>query len=477
MDIYRNLVDGKWLPGTRQIDNINPSDTTDIVGRYEEADAGIAAQAVQAAYRAFPSWSDSPLASRCKYLAEIAAQITARSDQLARTIAREEGKTLNDARGEANRAADVFRFYAGEVLRLGGELLTSLRPGVHIEVTREPIGVAALITPWNFPIAIPAWKTAAALAYGNCVVLKPSELAPAGAWILADIIASVGLPPGVFNIIMGNGAKLGHVLLSAPEVAAVSFTGSVPTGRHIAAQAIAGNKKLQMEMGGKNPLIVLDDADLEIAVDCAVDGAFHATGQRCTASSRLIVTDGIYNRFVQTLWAKVASLRVGHALEPDTQIGPVASEAQLHKNLEYIELARREGGHVQGGKRLERATTGYFLEPCLITGLDNHSRVCQEEIFGPVSCVIRAKDYDEALEIANQTPFGLSSGICTTSLKYATHFKRYTQSGLAMVNMPTSGVDYHAPFGGRKGSSYGPREQGRYASEFFTSVKTSYIRP
>ncbi len=477
MDACFHHIDGRWIDTGRRVPDVSPSDADDIVGWFHEADANLAEQAVRAARKAFPGWRRVGLMERSRGLERIARGLEARLDEIGTAIAREEGKLLRDARGEVQRAADIFRFYAGEVLRIDGGLHDSLRPGVTVEVTREPLGVVALITPWNFPIAIPAWKTAAALAYGNCVVLKPSEITPAGAWLLAQVIEAAGLPPGVFNLVMGTGAALGSALTAAPGVDGVSFTGSVPTGQRIALAAAATQKKLQMEMGGKNALVVLDDADLDLAVDCALDGAFHATGQRCTASSRLIVTPGIHDRFVEALQARMAQLRVGHALDADVDIGPVVSEAQLRKNLGYIALAREEGGQVLGGGVLERRTRGHFLAPCLVTGLGPQARVCQEEVFGPFACVIRANDEEDALAITNATPFGLSAGICTTSLASAAHFRRHVETGLCMVNLPTSGVDFHVPFGGNKASSHGPREQGRHSAEFFTSIKTAYVRP
>jgi acyl-CoA reductase-like NAD-dependent aldehyde dehydrogenase len=347
-----------------------------------------------------------------------------------------------------------------------------------VEVTREAVGVVSLITPWNFPIAIPAWKIAPALAYGNCVVFKPAELVPGSAWALAEILSRCGLPPGVFNLVMGSGSEIGHVLLDDPRVAAVSFTGSTGTGQRVAQSCMARGAKFQLEMGGKNPLIVLDDADLAVAVNCAVQGAFYSTGQRCTASSRFIVTNGIHDRFVAAVVQRLQSLRVGDARQPGTDIGPVVDARQLAVDLEYIQLAKDEGAHLAfGGEHTSTnadGQPGFFLTPALFTETTNTMRISREEVFGPVANVVRVASYDEALAVANDTPFGLSSGLCTTSLKHATHFKRHAQAGMLMVNTPTAGVDYHVPFGGRKASSAGPREQGSFAAEFYTTVKTAY---
>jgi len=338
--------------------------------------------------------------------------------------------------------------------------------------------VVGIIAPWNFPIAIPAWKVAPALAYGNTVVFKPADAVPAMAHALADIIARAGFPAGVFNLVMGRGSVVGQAILDHPGVDAVSFTGSVPTGQKVAAACVAKMKKFQLEMGGKNPLVVVDDADLGVAVECAVNGAFYSTGQRCTASSRLIVTEGIHDRFVAAVIERMKKLNIGDALDAATQIGPVVDESQLAQDESYIRIGRDEGATLAfGGERLVRGTPGHYLAPALFTDVEPAMRIAREEIFGPVAAVLRVRDYEAALAAANDTPFGLASGICTTSLKLASHFKRNAEAGLVMVNLPTAGVDYHVPFGGRKGSSYGAREQGRYAVEFYTTVKTAYTLP
>ncbi|MDN3522004.1 aldehyde dehydrogenase family protein [Halomonas ramblicola] len=477
MEQHRNYIAGEWVGSDEVVVNRNPSDLDDVVGEYCLADTVQTNQAIDAAAEAFPAWAASTPQFRFEVLDRIGGALLAARDHLGRTLAREQGKTLAAATFEVERAAYTFKFFAGETLRIPGERINSLRPGVEIEVTREPLGVVGLITPWNFPIGIPVWKLAPALAYGNCVVFKPPELVPGTSWEMAKIIHEAGLPAGVFNLVMGKGRVVGEALLASLQVNGISFTGSQGVGRRIAAQALATGKKVQLEMGGKNPLVVLDDADLDVAVEAAVDGAFFFTGQRCTASSRLIVTDGIHDRFVDALKTRMAQLRVGHALDPDTMIGPVVSEEQLQQDLSYIELGREEGAELTGGEQLQRETRGYFLAPALFTGTHNDMRINREEIFGPVASVIRVRDFDEALAVANATEFGLASSICTTSQKYASHFKRHSQAGLVMVNLPTAGFEYHVPFGGSKGSSYGPREQGRYAQEFYTTVKTAYGRP
>jgi len=478
MTLHQNYIAGEWLGSDDVNDNVNPSDTADIVGSYARADAAQATAAIDAAQTAFAAWSHSGIQQRADILDAAGTEILARREELGRLLSREEGKTLPEGIGEAARAGQIFKFFAAEAVRLAGEKLPSVRPGVDVELTREPLGVVGIITPWNFPIAIPAWKIAPALCYGNTVVFKPADLVPGCAWALTDILHRAGVPAGVFNLVMGRGSVVGEAILNDRRVAGISFTGSVDTGRQVAQAAVSRLAKVQLEMGGKNPLVVLDDADLDVAVNCAVQGAFYSTGQRCTASSRLIVTDGIHDRFVDAVAAKLNSLTVDDALKEGTDIGPVVDQSQLDQDLDYLAIGQREGAEmVCGGERLNRESEGFYLAPALLTGTNNEMRVNREEIFGPVATVIKVGDYDEALATANDTDFGLSSGICTTSLKHASHFKRNVEAGMVMVNLPTAGVDYHVPFGGRKGSSYGPREQGRYAQEFYTTVKTAYTLP
>ena len=473
-ELHRNLIDGEWVGGDAQ-PNINPSNTDDVVGEYARATRQDALAAVAAAKAAAVSWSRSGLMERHAVLRKAADEIIARKEELGRLLSREEGKTLAEGIGETVRAGQIFDFFAGEALRLSGESVPSVRPGVGVEVTREAVGVVGIITPWNFPIAIPAWKIAPALCYGNAVVLKPADLVPGCSWALVDILNRAGLPKGVLNLVMGKGSVVGQAILDSADVDAITFTGSVATGRRVAAASVEHMRKFQLEMGGKNPLVVLDDADLDVAVECAVNGAFFSTGQRCTASSRIVVTEGIHDRFVAAVTERLKALVVDDALKAGTHIGPVVDENQLAQDEKYVGIGREEGASlVFGGERLNRETPGFYLQPALFTEATNDMRISREEIFGPVASVIRVKDYDEALAVANDTEFGLSSGICTTSLKYATHYKRNAQAGMVMVNLPTAGVDFHVPFGGRKGSSYGPREQGRYASEFYTAVKTAY---
>ena len=474
----RNFIGGEWLEGANAADNINPSDTSDIIGEYAHASAAQTQQAIDAAYQASSAWGNSSIQHRSDILDNIGSEILQRREELGELVSREEGKTLPEGIGEATRAGQVFKFFAGEALRPGGEFIDSIRPGLDVSVTRAPMGVVGLILPWNFPIAIPAWKVAPALAYGNAVVFKPAELVPATAHAMAEIIVNAGVPDGVFNLVMGTGAEVGATIVNHPAVNAISFTGSVRTGRDVALAAASRMAKVQLEMGGKNPLVVLDDADLSTAVECAVNGAYFSTGQRCTASSRLIVTEGIHDKFVAAVSERMRKLTVDHALKAGTDIGPVVDQRQLQQNLDYIQVGINDGANlVCGGEQVSRDTQGFFMTPALFTESSNKMRINREEVFGPVATVIRVKDYEEALVTANDTEFGLSSGIVTTSLKYSSHFKRHIQSGVASVNVPTAGVDYHVPFGGIKSSSYGSREQGSYAKEFYTTVKTAYTLP
>jgi alpha-ketoglutaric semialdehyde dehydrogenase len=472
--LHKNLIGGEWIGGDA-VPNINPSDTNDVVGEYARATKTDAEAAIAAAKAAFPKWSRSGPLERHAILRKASDEILARKEELGRLLSREEGKTLAEGIGETVRAAQIFDFFAGECLRLAGETVPSVRPGVGVEITREPVGVVGIITPWNFPIAIPAWKIAPALCYGNTVVIKPADLVPASSWAIVDILQRAGLPTGVLNLVMGKGSVVGQAMLDSPDIDAITFTGSQATGKRVAAASIEHMRKFQLEMGGKNPLVVLDDTDLDVAVECAVNGAFFSTGQRCTASSLLVVTDRIHDKFVSAVVDRLKNLVVDNALKAGTQIGPVVDESQLAQDEKYVAIGREEGAKLAfGGERLNRETPGFYLQPALFTDATPAMRISSEEIFGPVATTVRVKDYEEALHVANGTRYGLSSGICTTSLKHATHYKRNAEAGMVMVNLPTAGVDFHVPFGGRKASSFGPREQGRYAAEFYTTVKTAY---
>ncbi len=474
MTLHKNYIGGEWIGSDDICINVNPSDTNDVIGEFSNASREQVADAIAQARKALVAWSGCTTQMRSDMLSNISTELFSRKEELGELLAREEGKTRAEAIGEVARAANIFRFFAGECVRIGGDKLASVRPGIDVEVSREPVGVVGIITPWNFPVAIPAWKIAPALAFGNTVVFKPAELTPASAWMLTEIIAKAGVPGGVFNLVMGSGPVVGQAIVDGVD--AITFTGSVKTGRGIVQRATERMIRVQAEMGGKNPLVVLDDADFDTAVFCAVDGAFFQQGQRCTASSRLVVTDGIHDRFVDAVAQRLEKLVIDHALKAGTQVGPVVDQRQLDQDLRYIDVGRSDGARcLVAGELLKRQTPGFYLSPTLFVDTTNEMKINREEVFGPIAAVIRVKDYDEALMVANDTEFGLSAGICTTSHKHARHFQANIQSGLTMLNLPTAGLDYHVPFGGRKASSYGPREQGRYAIDFYTIVKTSYL--
>jgi alpha-ketoglutaric semialdehyde dehydrogenase len=477
MRLETNFVAGSWRGGADRLDILNPSDLDEVAGSYALATEEDVRDAFAAAREARPAWRAATVEQRSLVLDAISRAILDRKDELARIAATEGGKTIPDALGEIVRAGHIARFFAAEALRVPGETLGSVRPGVDVDVTREPVGTVGLITPWNFPVAVPMWKLAPALAFGNAVVWKPSEKTPgisvALARIVADALAAAGMPAGLFSMVVGPGPGVGAAVVEGAD--AVSFTGSLGTGRRIAVRCAERMVRCQLELGGQNPLVVLDDADPDRAADIAVNSAYFQAGQRCTAASRFVVEAGIHDAFVAAVKERMAALRVGHSLLPDTQIGPVIDEFQLSKNLQYIEAGLREGARLaSGGERLTRPTRGWFLAPTLFAETSNAMTINREEVFGPVASVIRVAGYEEALEVANDTDYGLSSGIVTNSMKHARHFQANVQSGMTMLNLPTAGVDYHVPFGGRKMSSYGPREQGRYAIDFYTIVKTAY---
>ena len=402
----QNYIAGEWIAGASTSKDVNPSDTGDVIAEYAQADKTQTERAIEAARAAFPAWATFNVQARVDLLDKVGNEILARKEDLGKLLSREEGKTLPEGIGEVVRAANVFKFFAGEVLRRSGELLPSVRPGIDVELTREPVGVVGIISPWNFPAAIPAWKIAPALAYGNTVVFKPADLVPGMAHAIAKIIVDAGVPKGVFNFVMGRGSVVGETLVNDRRVDAITFTGSVETGKQVAAKAVALMAKFQLEMGGKNPLVVLDDADLKTAVECAVNGAFFSTGQRCTASSRLIVTKGIHDKFVRAVIERLKNLKVDNALKQGTEMGPVVDRNQLNQDLFYIEEAKKEGGRLAfGGHLLKRDTDGFYLEPALFTDTVNSMRINREEVFGPVASVVMVKDYDEALAVANDTPF------------------------------------------------------------------------
>ncbi|MBI1416247.1 MAG: aldehyde dehydrogenase family protein [Limimaricola sp.] len=471
----RNYIAGDWLDGDEPIANINPSDTSDIIGHYAQATSAQLDDALEAARQAQKAWAATGLERRQSVLMAIGNELMERAAELGELLSREEGKPLVEGKGEVFRAGQFFTYYAAEVLRQLGENADSVRAGVEVDVRREPVGVVAIISPWNFPTATASWKIAPALAFGNAVLWKPANLTPASAVALTEIISRQDIPKGLFNLVMGTGHAVGQRLVESRAINAISFTGSVPVGRGIAAAAAPNFTKVQLEMGSKNAMVVMDDADLDLAVAHSLNGAFGGTGQKCTASSRLVVHEKVHDAFVERLVASARDLRVGHALHESTQIGPVASAGQLAENLDWVEKGRAEGAELAcGGERLNRDTEGYYMAPGVFVNTTNAMQINREEMFAPLAAVIKVGSYGEALSVVNDTRFGLTSGIMTRSLARASHFRRNAATGCVMVNLPTAGTDYHVPFGGRGESSYGPREQGRWAVDFYTTVKTTY---
>ena len=473
--LLKNYIAGGWV-GNGGNQNINPSDTDDMIGDYAQADKAALDDALNAAQTAQKEWQAVGLEAKQNVLNNIGNELMSRSKEIGQMLSREEGKPLAEGAGETYRAGQFFTYYAAEVLRQIGQNADSTRPNIDVDIRREPMGTVAVISPWNFPIATASWKIAPALAFGNAVIWKPANFTPASACLLTDIIAKQDIPKGLFNLVMGAGKTIGQALAESPAIQAVSFTGSYEVGKGVA-QAAAGNfSKTQLELGSKNALLVMDDADIDLAVACAVNGAYFGSGQKCTASSRLIVHEKLHDEFVSKMIEAMQKLKVGNALAEGVQIGPLAGAQQYKIVNDYIALAKQEGCElVIGGDAPQTDKKGYYLNPTLFTNSNNQMRVNREEMFGPVACVQKISSYDEGLAMVNDTDYGLTAGIITQSLARASDFKRKAQSGCVMVNLPTAGTDYHVPFGGRKKSSFGSREQGQYAVEFYTQVKTCYV--
>ncbi|ADB51054.1 aldehyde dehydrogenase family protein [Conexibacter woesei] len=470
------MTTGLEQPGTagRALDVFSPADPAERVGSVPVSTAADVRRVCDAAAAAAERWAATPAPHRGTVLHRAATLLDERADALAVQLTREEGKTVAEARGEVDRAVGFLRYYATAAIDAHGEVYPSAVPGRHLYTQREPLGVVAAITPWNFPIAIPAWKSAPALAFGNAVVLKPSEVTPLSAWSLAEALWDAGLPHDVLQVVCGEPHEVGPALCGDPAVAALTFTGSTAVGRRLQRDAVARGIKVQTEMGGKNPVVVLDDADVAQAVEQTVAGAMRSTGQKCTATSRVIVTPGIREAFVEALLARVAALRVGDPLDAETEIGPLVSEVQRERVLGHIDAAARDGlTPAVGGSAPDRP--GWFVEPTLYLDADPRSALAQEEIFGPVAAVIEAEDLDAALEIANAVPYGLAASVFTRDLGQVQRFVRGIEAGVVHVNGETAGTEPQVPFGGMKASSSHSREQGRAAAEFFTAVKTVYV--
>lgn len=477
-EVFRNYINGEWV-GEETFENRNPASTDELVGLFAKADAQAMADAVAAAQAALPAWAGLPAPARGNCLFKVADILERRFEQLAAEMTREEGKTLPESKGEVRRSINIFRYFAGEGARQPGFVVPSERDRVHTFAVRRPIGVVGLITPWNFPSAIPAWKLAPALICGNTVVIKPASAAPLSAWRMVEACHLAGIPPGVVNCLAGPGGELGRAMLEAPGLKAVSFTGSCQVGHRLHEEASRRRLRIQLEMGGKNPTIVLSDCDFSLAVENVVNGAFASTGQKCTATSRAIVEDAIYDRFLEALVERTSRLKVGNGMEPGVDIGPAIDQAQLETDLDYIEIGKAEAGPPRiGGRRLTGPgyDKGYFVEPTIFADVTEAMRIAQEEVFGPVLAVMRARDFEEALRMANCVPFGLSASIQTTNVSRVFEYIARTEAGLLTVNLPSAGVEYQLPFGGTKDSSFGPKEQGWTALEFYSDFKTVYLK-
>ena len=477
MHIIQNYIGGKWVDSSSGASarTRNPANTAEEVSVYPLSTLDDAKHAIQAAGEAFPKWAQTPPPQRGAILDKASQIIDARLEEMARALTLEEGKTFAEAKGEVMRARDIFKYFSGEGWRVGGQVLPSNAPEELLFSKREPLGVVTIITPWNFPIAIPAWKIAPALIYGNAVVFKPAFQTPLIASLLVAALADAGLPPGVLNFITGRGAEIGDEIVTSKHIQGISFTGSYKVGTGIYAKAIPNLTRVQLEMGGKNPMVVLNDANLDLAVKLAVTGGFGLTGQACTATSRVIVEEAVADAFVDALAQAARSLKVASGLEPGVQMGPASSQGQLETDLHYIQVGKDEGARlVAGGEPL--SSQGYFLQPAVFDRVETGMQIAQEEIFGPVLSVLRARDFEDALEKANQIAYGLSAGVVTQDLNRALTFAERVNAGVVKVNEPTTGLALQAPFGGFKHSSANTfKEQGPAAVEFYTRTKAVYV--
>lgn len=472
----RSYINGSWRDGVRMVEDINPANPTEVVAEVSLGNASVAVAAVEAASAAALSWRSTPAPARGEILRKAANLLEERANDVGRDLTREEGKTLVEGIGETKRAVAILRYYAGLTLDADGETYPSHSPRTFLYARREPIGVVAVITPWNFPIAIPAWKIVPALAYGNTVVWKPAELVPLTASHLLQALIDAGLPKGVPNMVLGRGSEVGDVLVTHKAVDAITFTGSNSVGRSIQRKATEHGKKVQLEMGGKNPSVVLADANLEHAAEQVALGAFLSAGQKCTATSRVIVEEPALREFQERLAVLAQSWKLGDPLEEDTKVGPVVSGDQMQTVLDYIQVGAQEGGRVlTGGGKATDLGDGYYVQPTVIAGLSRESRVAREEIFGPVAAILPARSYEEAVALANDTPFGLTASLFTNDLTKALQFVNDIRVGVVKINQESAGLEYQVPFGGAKESSSGSREQGKAAKEFFTQWKTVYM--
>ena len=477
--IYANYVGGKWIPaaGGATFENRNPANATDLIGVFPDSTAKDAEAAIAAARHAFESWRLVPAPKRAEILFKAAQIIASRKEAFARDMTREMGKVLDETRGDVQEAIDMTFFLAAEGRRLHGQTAPSELRDKFAMSMRQPIGVCSMITPWNFPMAIPSWKIIPALVCGNTIVLKPSELTPLSAVNFVKVLEEAGIPPGVVNLVTG-GPAVGEVLTTHPDVAVVSFTGSTAVGRLVNQNAAPFFKKVHLEMGGKNAIMIMDDANLELALEGSVWGGFGTTGQRCTAASRVIVHEAVHDRFVDAFVKRAAALRVGDGLDPQVQMGPSISEKQLQKVMGYVEIGRQEGATIAtGGGRLTAGphANGFFHEPTIFTNVTPAMRIAREEIFGPVVSVIKCRNVDEAVSIANDVAYGLSCSIYTQDINRAFKAMRDVYTGIFYVNAPTIGAEVHLPFGGTKATGNGHREAGQAALDVFSEWKSVYV--
>jgi len=476
---FSNYINGEWIESAKTFEDRNPANTDEIVGLFAKASAADMTRAAEAAEAAFPAWSSMPAPNRGAILFKAADLLERQFDQLGAEMTREEGKTLPEAKGEVRRAINIFRYFGGEGSRMAGHMVPSERDRVHMFAIRKPIGVVGLITPWNFPIAIPAWKMAPALVCGNTVIVKPASVSPLCCWRLVEALHEAGIPKGVINFVAGSGGELGEAIVTAKPVKAISFTGSNEIGNWLHTEASKRHLRIQLEMGGKNPTIVLNDADFGSAVENVVNAAMFSTGQKCTATSRAIVEEGIYDKFLAAVVERTKKLTVGDGMQPGIDIGPCVDKGQLDTVLKYIEIGRKEAGEpLCGGRHLTEGAyaKGYFVEPTIFGNVTEEMTIAKEEIFGPVLSVMRAKDPADALRMANNTPYGLSASIQTTNISRVFDFVYKMEAGLLTVNLPSAGVEYQLPFGGTKDSSFGPKEQGPAALDFYSDYKTVYLK-
>ncbi len=478
-ELFRNYINGEWVSRAQTFENRNPANTDELVGNFVKGTAQDVADAAAAAAAALPGWSSMAGPARGAILYKAADILDRKFESIAADMTREEGKTLPEAKGEVRRSINIFRYFAGEGSRMPGMLVPSERDRVHMFALRKPIGVVGLITPWNFPSAIPAWKMAPALICGNTLVVKPASAAPLSAWRIVEALHEAGIPKGVVNFICGSGGELGNALVSAEPLKAISFTGSCEIGNWLHGEASKRRLRIQLEMGGKNPTIVLADADFQAAVENVVNASFFSTGQKCTATSRAIVEDAIYDKFVAAVVERTKKLKVGDGMQAGIDIGPCVDEGQMETDLKYIEIGRKECGEpLCGGRRLTDGalSKGYFVEPTVFADVKEEHTIAREEIFGPVLAIMRAGNFEDALRIANNIPFGLSSSIQSSNLSRVFEYIYRAEAGLLTVNLPSAGVEYQLPFGGSKDSSFGPKEQGPAAMEFYSDYKTVYLK-